>query len=31
MNLYSENVAAANKNIQSAIKGKFRLDPHSYH
>jgi DNA modification methylase len=31
IDLYSENVATANKNIQSAIKGKFRLDPHSYH
>jgi DNA modification methylase len=25
MDLYSENVATANKNIESAIKGKFRL------
>jgi DNA modification methylase len=31
IDLYSENVATANKNIQSAIKGKFRLDLHSYH
>ncbi len=31
IDLYSENVATANKNIQSAIKGKFRLDSHSYH
>src|ERR687890_194446 len=31
IDLYSENVATATKNIQSAIKGKFRLDPHSYH
>jgi len=31
IDLYSENIATANKNIQSAIKGKFRLDLHSYH
>ena len=31
IDLYSENVATANKNVQSAIKGNFRLDLHSYH